>query len=259
MSQETLKTHLEEAFAKNIRTDGRKLLEFRNITIDRGVSSTAHGSARVRAGNAEIIAGVKIDVGTPYPDTPDEGALMVNAEFLAMSHRKHEGGRPGIDSIETARVIDRTIRESKSIDVKKLCLIPGEKILMVSVDIVPIAYDGNMIDLGTIAAMAALQDARIPTVHEDGSVDYENLTENPVPLSHLPIAVTVFKYDDMLVVDPTEVEERYYDARLTVGTLDDGTPCALQKGGSASFTVEEIEEIISLAQKKGDELRGLLK
>ncbi|MFT4250109.1 MAG: RNA-binding protein [Candidatus Woesearchaeota archaeon] len=259
MSKTSQKEHLEEALAQNIRTDGRELLEFREITIEKGVSSTAHGSARLVAGEAEIIAGVKVDVGTPYPDSPDEGSLMVSAEMLAMSSRQFEGGRPGMESIEPARVIDRTIRESKSIDTKKLCIKSGEKIWMVMVDISPIAYDGNMIDLGAMAALAALQDAKMPELDKDANPQLEKLSKNPIPMNHEPIAVTVFKYKDMLLVDPTEAEEKFYDARLTVGVLEDGTPCALQKGGAAPLSVDEIDEIIKIAQKQAKKLRGHFK
>ncbi len=252
------KEHLEEAFEAGIRKDGRDLLEFRDIEIETGVSSTAHGSARVRAGDCEIIAAVKVDVGTPYPDTPNKGALMVNAELLAISHRKHEGGRPGMESIEPARVIDRTIRESETIDMEKLCIEEGEKVWMVGIDISAIGYDGNILDLGALAAAAALKDTKMPSIDKDGNADLDELTDDPLPINHQPIAVTVFKYGDKLLLDPTEVEERFYDARLTVGTLEDKTPCAMQKGGATPLSTDEIKQIIELSQKKGAELRKLL-
>jgi exosome complex component RRP42 len=259
MSKTSQKKHLEEAIAQNIRKDGRELLEFREITIEKGVSSTAHGSARLTAGNAEVIAAVKIDTGTPYPDSPEDGSLMVNAEMLALSSRQFEGGRPGMESIEPARVIDRTIRESKSIDTKKLCIEVGEKIWMVMIDISPINYDGNMIDLGALAALAALQDAKMPKLDEKNNPQLEDLSDEPVPMLHEPVAVTVFKYGDKLVVDPTQAEEQFYDARLTVGVLEDGTPCALQKGGKAPLSVEEIDTIIDIAQKQSKKLREAFK
>lgn len=252
------KQHLEEAFQAGIRRDGRALEEFREISIETGVSSTSHGSAILKAGDCEVIAAVKVTPGTPYPDTPDRGALMVNAELLAMSHRKHEGGRPGMESIEPARVIDRTIRESETIDLGKLCIEEGEKVWMVSIDIHALAYDGNILDLGALAAVAALKDTKMPSIDKDGNVDLENLTDESLPLNHTPVAVTAFKYGDKILLDPTETEEKFYDARLTVGTLEDETPCAMQKGGATPLSVDEIEHIIALSQKKGAELRKLL-
>jgi exosome complex component RRP42 len=258
MTSDMMKKHLIEAISKGVRRDGRALDEFREVTIERGVSSTAHGSARVTAGAAEVVAGVKIEINRPYPDRPDEGGLMVSAEMLPLSHRKFEGGPPGMDSIEAARVVDRTIRESGTIDAKKLVVEEGEKAWFVGVDLMPVSFDGNMIDLGAIAAMAALQDARIPVLKEDGQPDLESLTDEKLPLSQTPIAVTVFKYGDKLLVDPTEEEERMYDSRLTVATLDNGKLCAMQKGGDGPLTMEDIEKMIELSLSVGKKLRGVL-
>lgn len=256
---DTMRKNFHEALRKGVRRDGRALTQFRDLEIEYGVSSTSHGSARVKAGNAEIIAGVKIDLGTPYPDTPDEGSLMVSTEMLPLSHRKFEGGPPGIDSIEAARVVDRTIRESKAMDLKGLCIEEGEKIWFVAVDLMPVSYDGNMIDLGVIAAMAALQDARLPKIDDNGNVLSEELTDKKLPLNETPIAVTVFKYADQYLIDPTEVEERAYDARLTIGSLGNGHLCSLQKGGEGPLTVDDIEHMFELGVKTAKDIRKSIK
>ena len=258
MTQDSQKKHFIEALAKGVRRDGRALQEFRKITVEYGVSSTSHGSARVVCGEAEIIAGIKMEVGTPYSDTPNEGSLMVMTELLPLAHRKFEGGPPGIDSIEAARVVDRTIRESGAIDLKQLCIKEGEKMWTVIVDIMPVSYDGNMIDLGVIAAMAAIKDARLPVIDENFRPDYEKLTEERLPVKQSPLAVTVFKYGEHLLIDPTEVEERLLDSRLTVGLLADGNLCAIQKGGEGALTMEHIEAMIELAKQQNKILREVI-
>ncbi len=258
MINEHFKEHLQRNLSAGVRADGRGLLDFRKLTIEQGISSTAHGSARVRAGNAEIIAGVKFELGTPYPDSPDSGSLMVSSEMLPLSNRKFEAGPPGIDSIEYSRVIDRTIRESGTIDTKKLCVVPGEKVWTVIIDLVPVTFDGNMIDLGAIAALAALKDARLPKLDKDNNPLYEDLSDTPLPIKGTPVAVTVFKYGNILLVDPTNREEKYYDARLTVATLEDGSPCALQKGGKAPLTIDEIEKMVKISQDLGKHIREVL-
>ena len=60
-------------------------------------------------------------------------------------------------AIELARVVDRGIRESKAIDLKKLCIDPGKKVFMVFVDVYVLDHDGNLIDA---AAMACPRGAR---------------------------------------------------------------------------------------------------
>ena len=71
------KEHIEQLLAKNLREDGRALDAYRKpVTIEYGISpKTADGSARVRIGNTEVVASVKLHVNAPYPDTADQEIL----------------------------------------------------------------------------------------------------------------------------------------------------------------------------------------
>src|SRR3989338_7998650 len=138
MHQE-LRDHIISFLNAGIRLDGRKLTDYRKpIEVEQGVIKTAEGSARVKIGETDVIVGIKLQVGEPYPDTPDEGTIIVGAELLPLSNPDFELGPPGIQAIELARVVDRGIRESKAIDFKKLCIEAGNKIWMVIIDMCPL-------------------------------------------------------------------------------------------------------------------------
>ncbi|MCD6589728.1 exosome complex protein Rrp42 [Candidatus Woesearchaeota archaeon] len=238
----------------NLRIDGRKLLEYRNIEYKQGVIETAEGSAWVRAGNMEVLAGVKISIMEPYPDTPDEGALMVDTQLLPLSNPHFTGGPPDNATIEVARVIDRGLREGEAVDRKKLVIKEGEKVWAVSIDVIPLNYDGNLIDIGGIAAMLALMNTRLPELI-DGKINYKKLTDKRLPIKHIPIPITVYKINGNYFVDPTDEEERVAEVRLTVTVLENGKICALQKGGYGTLTMKDIEEITAIAIEKSKELR----
>lgn len=102
--------------ANDQRFDGRKPDEFRELEVETGISKNAEGSARVRLGKTEVVVGVKMGVGEPYPDSPDKGNLSVTTELLPLSSERFESGPPRFPAIELARVIDRVIRESKFIE-----------------------------------------------------------------------------------------------------------------------------------------------
>ncbi len=255
---ESAKEHIQQALKKGIRLDGRKMDEYRPIEIKIGVSSTAEGSAMVSCGDTQIIAGIKMDAGKPYPDSQEDGVLMVGSELLPLSNPSFESGPPRIESIEVARVVDRGIREGKAIDTKKLCIKPGELVWTVMIDFVPINFDGNMIDIGGLAALAALRSAKMPELKNDKVVPGTK-TKEPVPVNAMPLPVTVVKIGDNLIVDPTDAEEKCIDARLTVSVLEDGKLCAMQKGGEESLTTKDINEMIELAIRKSQELRQKLK
>ncbi len=252
-----VKKHALELIRKEKRLDGREMTEFRDIEIQYDFSKNSEGSAKVRIGETEIIAGVKLSIGEPFPDTLDEGSLMVSAEFSQIANPKFEGGPPGGDAIELARVVDRGIRESKAVPPKKLCITEGEKVWIVSIDLVPLNVAGNFLDTAGLASIAALKVSKFPK-YDGTAIDYSELSDESVPLEKLPIPVTVHKIAGKYVVDLTDTEEETSDSRLTVTTLEDGKICSVQKGGSQPLTSEDISNMIDISVQKGKELRSKL-
>ena len=258
MNHEESRKHIEVSLNKDLRFDERKKSEYREITIEPGVSKNAEGSARVKVGETEVIAGIKLEIGKPYPDQPDQGSMMIGAELLPMSSPDFESGPPGIKAIELARVVDRGIRESKAIDTKKLCVEVGEKAWIIVIDICSINDAGNLMDTSALAVLAALKNTKFPK-YEDGVIDYKTKTDKVLPILHEPIAVTVIKIGNHFIVDPTTEEEKFIEARLTVTFMKDGRICAMQKGGATPLTEEEISQMIDFAKEKSEELRKKLK
>jgi len=255
---ELLKSNIVKWFSKGMRYDGRKLDSFRPVSVEYGVTKNAEGSARVKIGDTEVIAGVKLSVDKPYPDTPKEGTMMVGAELLPLSSPEFEAGPPGEESIEIARVVDRGLRESKAIDTKKLCLVEGEKVWSVSIDICTINSAGNLLDAAALAAVAALSDARFPS-YDDKTVDYKHITDKKLPILRMPVSITVMKLGEFFFVDPSVEEEKIFDARLTVALTADGKICAMQKGGDYPLTIDDIGKMIDIAAQKAGELTAKLK
>jgi exosome complex component RRP42 len=255
------KEYIASLITKNMREDGRDLLEYRKpIKIEYGVSSkSSEGSARAIIGDTEVVAGVKMEVGEPFPDIPDEGVLIVGAELLPLSNPEFESGPPGIQAVELARVVDRGIRESNSIDIKKLCIKPGEKVWMIFLDIYPINDAGNLFDAAALAAFAALKDTKFPFYDKkEDKIDYKKKTKDSLPLLDEPVECTVIKIKNEFIIDPTIEEEGAMDARLTVAITKDNSICALQKGGEVPVTIEEVDKMIDIAFQKTKELRKVL-
>lgn len=250
-----LKKRVERLLNEGKRSDGRTPHEYREpVNIEQGTVETAEGSAEVTIGDTKVIAGVKLSVDEPYPDSQDEGSVMVSVELRPTAHGDYETGPPGPKAVELSRVIDRGIRESDAVDFKELCINEGEDVWTVGIDIVPVNDDGNLFDAGALAAIAALRDTNF-VEYNDGKVEYKKQTDEEIPLEKEPLATTVYKVGDHHIIDPTKEEENVYDARLTVASLEDGTITALQKGGSTPLPVEEVQEMVDLALEKTKVLR----
>ena len=249
------KERIKQYLAEGKRFDRRGPEDFREIIIDTNVSKKAEGSARVKIGKTEVIVGVKMDVGTPYPDSPDKGNLSVNTELTPMSSPRFENGPPKFPAIEIARVIDRGIRESKFIEFENLCIKEGEKVWNVFVDIYTINDDGNLLDAAGIGAVVALKNSKIPKFDEkSGKVLFGELTDKNIPLSkEVPIALTFYKLGDRFLVDPTKEEEDSSDTRVTIGSFG-GTISSMQKGNSDVITSDDVDTILRMNEKINKEI-----
>ncbi|MEM2006467.1 MAG: exosome complex protein Rrp42 [Sulfolobales archaeon] len=242
---------------KGIRSSGRGLMEYRQIEIVPGYVRNADGSALVRLGNTVVVAGVKLEIGTPYPDTPNEGALVVNAEFMPTASPTFEPGPPDENAIELARIIDRSLRELKAIDMSKLSIIPGKKVWVVYVDIYVLDHDGNLVDASSIATLAALMNTSLPRVEveEPGNVKIDRSTRlSPLPIGNKVVTVTVAKAENVLFVDPDLDEESVAETKLVIAVSDDNRIAGLQKSGIGGLTESEITQAIDIALKTGNSL-----
>lgn len=253
------KQHIFKSLKNGVRYDGRGLLDYRSIDVQTGVSRCAEGSARVRIGSTDVMVGVKLAIEVPYPDTPAEGKLMVNAELRPIANPDFESGPPGDKAIEIARVVDRGLRESKAIAPEKLCIKEGESVWSVMIDIVPLNDSGNLLDAASIGALAALKSARFPVVKDDcKTIDWEApKTDKMLELAKEPVEVTVLKIGEFYIVDPIPEEEELADARLTVAVSEDGLVYAMQKGGDTPLTIDEIDHMVGIAQQKSAEIRKI--
>jgi len=249
---------IAELVSHGKRLDERRLDEYRKIQLETGVIERAEGSARIRLGKTEVMVGIKIETGEPFPDTPNEGVLTVNAELVPLASPTFEAGPPDENSIELARIVDRGIRESKAIATEKLCITPGKKVFVVFVDVYVLNHDGNLIDASAMAALAALLNTKMFNYEvKDGEIQVKpGYTQ--IPIANYPIAVTFAKINDKLVVDPWLEEEQVMDARLTITMDKDSKVCAVQKGGYGYFSKEQILEVAKIAKEKSEELRKIL-
>jgi len=246
-----------ELIEKDKRIDGRGLEEFRPIEIKENLINTAEGSADVRFGKTRVIAGVKLMLGEPFPDTPDEGMLIVNVEFTPLAAPEFESGPPREDAIELARVVDRGIRESKCIEVEKLVITPGEKVWCVFIDIHIINHQGNLIDCAALASLVALLNTKIPKLEDEKILRGD--FEKDLPVVSKPITITVGKVGDKFLLDPAYIEENVLESKLSVAVRDDDSVCAMQKQGRDGLAIKDIEKMVDLVIKKSKEIRKLIK
>ncbi len=245
---------IKRLITADARLDGRSLDQLRTCEVRLGVVKTADGSSEVRLGKTQVVAGVKVGLGQPFPDAPDEGVLVVNAEVLPHASPYTEVGPPDEFAIELARVVDRGVRHSSYVDFKKLA-VEGGKVYLLWVDLYVINDDGNLIDAANLAAVTALKNTTLPTVvkSENGvKLDRENRVPMAIDVESVPIAVSVGKIGNVLFLDPQFEEELSLDGRIVL-TYSRDQIVAVQKTLGA-FSRTELEAALELSKRGREQI-----
>ena len=253
------RNRIYELLREGRRIDGREPLEYRRITVKTGVVEKADGSAIVSLGSTKILTGVKVEVGSPYPDRPNEGVFTVNAELLPLASKSFEAGPPDERAVELSRVVDRCLRESHAIDLESLAIVKGEKVYMIYIDCYVLDYDGNYFDASVLSAVAALMSGSLPKYRvADGKVEKVEGERIPIPLKTIPVSVTIGLIKDMLLVDPIPIEENVVDTSIIAGYTSDSVVAALQKNTPGFMPVDLLKKALEIGKLKSQELRGKL-
>ncbi|KAJ2514504.1 3'-5'-exoribonuclease [Coemansia sp. RSA 1939] len=265
-------SNIERAFllgavAKGVRADGRGPTDLRALRIACGPT---HGLAEVQLGQTRVLARVTCAVARPLPDRPTEGLVQVNAELASLAMPPSPQTTAAAMEEEMAvvsRMVDRVIRQSRAVDTEALCIVAGQKVWSLRLDLRILDHGGNLVDAAMVAATASLRHFRRPDVTVDGTdaVIHDPRDRNPVPLSihHSPVCVS-FAFlghsaaaagqEVVLLVDPSRIEEQTMVSRYTVTLNPHREVCALSKAGGAALPLALIQRCNQIALVKADEI-----
>ena len=246
--------YIRELLTNGVREDARGPNDFRGVSIKPGIIEHAEGSAQVDLGATKVLAGVKLVMGEPMADTPDQGTISMAAELLPLASAEYETGPPSPQSIELARVVDRGIRAGNCVDLADLLVAEG-KAWSVFVDLYILNYAGNLFDASELAVMSALMNTKVPKYEDDKVVREERIKD--IKLDNIVTSATFAKIGDHVLLDMNRNEENAADARLTVAT-DGSAVRAMQKGLSGGISVNEIDDMVGIALAKHGELKNLM-
>ncbi|XP_030836167.1 exosome complex component RRP45 [Strongylocentrotus purpuratus] len=263
----TALSNLEEDFIlkaieESKRLDGRQPYDYRRTKIEFGVE---RGCCMVHMGDTRILAQVSCEVVEPKENRPNEGQLFVNLELSPMASTTFEAGRLSDYGIELNRLLERTVKDSRAVDVESLCIVAGEKVWKIRLDVHVLNHDGNILDSACIAALAALSHFRRPdvTVIGESVTIHSPQDRDPVPLNvhHIPVCVTFAFYHKgkRLLVDPTEKEEKVMEGTMVVGMNVHRELCTMQVTGSMLILKEQIIRCCQIGVVKVSELTELIK
>ncbi|XP_043696185.1 exosome complex component RRP42 isoform X1 [Telopea speciosissima] len=265
------KHFIQGGIAQDLRTDGRKRLTYRPISVETGVIPQANGSARIRMGTTDVIASVKAELGKPDLFQPDKGRVIINVDCSPTAAPVFEGRGGEELSTELSVALQRCLLGSKSgtgagIDRSSLLVVEGKLCWDLYIDGLVVSSDGNLLDALGAAIKAALSNTGIPKVNvataasadEQPEVDISDEEFLQFDTSGIPVIVTLTKVGRHYIVDATSEEESQMSSAVSVSVNRNGHICGLTKRGGAGLDPSVILDMISVSKHVSEQLMNKL-
>lgn len=221
-----------------VRFDGRAPDELRPITITRGWSQQAEGSALIEFGQTRVLCTASVTEGVPRW-LRGEGRGWVTAEYAMLpratgtrSQRESVKGRIGGRTHEISRLIGRSLRAV--IDLQAL----GENTVVLDCDV--LQADGGTRTAAITGAYVALSEA-MSWARKEGLVTGEPLTDTVA-------AVSVGIIDGVPMLDLPYVEDVRAETDMNVVLTGSGSFVEVQgTAEGAPFDRDELDGLLDLA------------
>lgn len=263
------KKYLHDGITQGLRNDGRGCFDYRRIFFETDVVPTASASCRLRAGNSDLIAGVKCEMATPSSLTPTEGSFRISVECApSMLPGIREREKDEI-SRELSTLIDTLVATDDIVNRRALCLVPGRFAWDINVDLLVLTSGGNLLDAVSLAVAAVLKDTILPDVQvvpaiEEGEEDKLAVDDRPgigkpFPLRKLALCVTVAQIGERFLLDVTTEEEGCAEAMLCI-VIDASKSevIGVHKLGRGLFDASSIPEMLEHCKATASALAGQL-
>ena len=234
------------------RTDGRATNELREITIERGWSAQAEGSALISFGNTKVLCTASFTNGVPRW-LKGQGKGWVTAEYSMLPRstnsrmdRESVKGKIGGRTHEISRLIGRSLRAI--IDTKAL----GENTIVIDCDV--LQADGGTRTAAITGAYVALAD----TI--EWARDQKFISQKAQPLTDSVAAVSVGIIDGTPMLDLAYVEDVRAETDMNVVVTGRGLFVEVQgTAEGAPFDRAELNSLLDLALGGADTLTALQK
>lgn len=232
------------------RADGRAVDELRQVTIERGWSEHAEGSALISFGNTRVLCTASFTPGVPKWLT-GKGKGWLTAEYAMLpratnerSQRESVKGKLGGRTHEISRLIGRSLRAA--VDLEAL----GENTIVLDCDV--LQADGGTRTTAITGAFVALADA------VDWARANKHVPRKAEVITDSISAVSVGIIDGVPMLDLPYEEDVRADTDMNIVMTGSGKFVEVQ--GTAEqepFSTDELMQLLELATKGNANLAKL--
>ena len=234
---------------ETVRVDGRRLDQLRPVTIEKGWSAQAEGSALVSFGGTKVLCTASFTNGVPRW-LAGKGKGWVTAEYSMLpratnsrNDRESVKGKIGGRTHEISRLIGRSLRAV--VDTKAL----GENTIVLDCDV--LQADGGTRTAAITGAYVALAQAI------EWGREKKFIAQKATPLTDSVAAVSVGIVDGRPMLDLAYVEDVRAETDMNVVVTGSGLFVEVQgTAEGAPFDKAELDALLELALAGTAHLRG---
>nr|CAB3459628.1 unnamed protein product [Digitaria exilis] len=233
------KHFIRGGIAQDIRTDGRKRLQFRALSVETGGIDALLLKKSRQISSYEFVL------------FEGRGSEELSTELAVALQRCLLGGKSGAGA---------------AIDLSSLIVVDGKVCWDLYIDGLVVSSDGNLLDALAAAIKVALSDTGIPKVNvslsaandEEPEVDVSDEEFLQFDTSGVPVIITLTKVGRHYIVDATSEEESQMSSAVSVSVNRHGQICGLTKRGGAGLDPSVIFDMISVAKHVSQQFIGVL-
>lgn len=157
-----------------------------------------------------------------------------------------------------SRLIEKCLKDSNSIDLEALCIVPGVRVFSIRCDVSILDNVGNICDACFLAILSSLRHFRRPDISiVDSNIIVNSIDEKePIPLTihHTPLSITygLLNNNQIAIMDPNDREEKVVEDSITFILNSQGELCGIHKDGGNGIS---IDMIMKLASESSEEIK----
>ncbi|CBH11556.1 ribosomal RNA processing protein 45 [Trypanosoma brucei gambiense DAL972] len=209
----------KSAWLAGLRPDQRTAQQMREVSVEFPLLS--RDVVVVRCGGSVVTAAIATALVEPTPQRPKHGLLHFSVRRL---HTERDSpAADGSTQKNLVAFLERLVRTGGVIDTAGLCVLPGQKVWSLTVDVTIMNDEGNCNDAAVWAVIALLMHHRRPelTVRGSSVIVHPPHEREPVPLSvqHTPLPFTF-----AITMAPTEREKALNHQRALSATGSSSGP-----------------------------------
>lgn len=223
----------------------------------------------VKLGNTKAICGI---LGTVVDDKDDGEALETQVEFVG-------GSTSSRDVIREKKVAGAVLGDwitglvRKWVDVERLVAVGGKLRWRLKVVVYVMEDDGAVEDVTVLAVVAALKDARLPTIalkeDEENIIEKEEEVEEKyeeavavasadrmltLGIGGFSVAMSFVIFDGRLLIDPTKEEEGVANGKFTLVFSSGNSLQSVKKSGGVPLSDSLLEKATEQGQARATEM-----